>query len=160
MSQELRLRRAARAVLLDPDDRLLLVRFEFPAHVVWATPGGGLDRDETHEQALVRELGEEVGLVAPTLGPVLWERTHVIPFFGGRWDGQVERYFLVRTGRFEPAPRLSWEQLRREYVTAIRWWTLDELRASQETFAPRRLAQLVDQLLRDGPPPAPLDTGV
>jgi ADP-ribose pyrophosphatase YjhB (NUDIX family) len=157
---DLRLRRAARAVVLDPDDRVLLVRFEFPARAVWAAPGGGLDGEETHAQAIVRELAEEVGLAEPVLGPVVWERTHVVPFIGGRWDGQVERFFLVRTPRFEPAPRLSWEELRREYVTAMRWWTVEEIRTSQETFAPRRMAELLAALLRDGPPATPVDAGV
>jgi hypothetical protein len=34
---ELRIRSAARAVLLDPDDRILLVRIEFPAKTVWSS---------------------------------------------------------------------------------------------------------------------------
>ena len=34
-----------------------------------------------------------------------------------RYDGQHERCYLVRTGRFEPAPRFSWEELREEGMT-------------------------------------------
>jgi hypothetical protein len=45
-------------------------------------------------------------------------------------------------------------------VTAIRWWTIDELERSEERFAPRRLAELLRTLLRDGPPPEPVDVGV
>jgi hypothetical protein len=52
------------------------------------------------------------------------------------------------------------EQLASEYVTAIRWWTQEELMASQELFAPQRLPELVVALLRDGPPAEPLDVGV
>ena len=106
---ELRLRQGVRAVVLDPDDRTLLVRFEFPDTTFWATPGGGLEPDESHEQALVRELEEEVGLTDVTLGPLIWTRTHVVPFASGLWDGQTERYFLLRTPRFEPAPRQTAE---------------------------------------------------
>ena len=40
---ELRLREAARAVILDPGGRILLVRFEFPDRSIWACPGGGLE---------------------------------------------------------------------------------------------------------------------
>src|SRR5262245_4011159 len=50
------LRDAVRAVVLDPDDRTLLVRFVFPDHEVWATPGGGVERGEPDEPALRREL--------------------------------------------------------------------------------------------------------
>ncbi len=157
---DLRIREAARAVVLDPDDRILLVRFEFPAKALWALPGGGVERGESHEDALRRELAEEAGLVDAAIGPGIWERLHIVPFIGGRWDGQRERHFLVRAAAFEPAPRLSWEQLNGEYMFAIRWWTLDELERAEEVFAPRRLPELVRDLVVNGPPASPIDVGV
>ena len=156
----MRLRQAARAVVLDPADRILLVRFEFPEAGFWATPGGGVDQGETHEQAIVRELAEEVGLSGFELGRWIWTREHVFPFWDGSWDGQVERYALVRTAAFEPVPRFTPEELAAEFVTGMRWWTQEELAASDELFAPRRLPELVAALLRDGPPGEPLDVGV
>jgi ADP-ribose pyrophosphatase YjhB (NUDIX family) len=153
------LRDAVRGVVLDPDDRVLLVRFELPHRVGWETPGGGVDHGESDEVAIRRELLEESGLEELELGPLVWTRTHVFGF-GGGWDGQVERYFLVRTARFEPAPRLSREQLRAEYVTGVRWWELDELDAAPEEFAPRSLPSLVRDLVENGPPSEPLDVGV
>lgn len=156
----MRLRQAARAVVLDPADRILLVRFQFPARTVWATPGGGIDHGETHEQAIVRELAEEAGLEEVELGPWIWTRTHVFPFESGRWDGQQERYVLVRTPAFEPAPRFTPDELAAEFVTAVRWWTQAELAAAEALFAPRRLPELVAALLRDGPPGEPVDAGV
>lgn len=158
---ELRLRQAARAIVLDPDDeRILLVRFDFPERIVWATPGGGIEDGESDEAALRRELAEEAGLDDFELGPLVWNRTHVVPLEGGRWDGQIERYYLVRTPAFEPAPRLSWDQLRLEAMTAIRWWKLDELEAADPLCAPRRLPALVRELILNGPPPEPVDVGV
>jgi 8-oxo-dGTP diphosphatase len=155
-----RLRQAARAVVLDPAARILLVRFEFPTRAVWATPGGGLNAGETHEQAIVRELEEEAGLTDFELGPWIWTREHVFPFESGLWDGQVERYMLVRTHAFEPAPRFTPDELAAEFVTAVRWWTQAELAAADDLFAPRRLPELVAALLRDGAPAEPVDVGV
>ena len=157
---ELRLREAARAVILDPDGRILLVRFEFPDRSVWACPGGGLEPGESHEAALRRELREEVGLELEELGPCVWTRTHIIPFLDGLWDGQVERFHLVETASFVPSPLLTVEQLRAEFVTDVRWWTPEELAASREIHAPRRLPQLVVDLRERGAPPAPIDAGV
>jgi 8-oxo-dGTP diphosphatase len=155
-----RLRLAARAVVLDGTSAILLVRFDFGDRVVWATPGGGVEDGETDEHALRRELAEEAGLEAFELGPLVWTRTHRLPMGGGRWDGQTERYYVARTARFEPLPRLTWEELRSEGMTAVRWWTLDELETTTELFAPSRLPLLVRDLVRNGPPAEPLDVGV
>lgn len=43
------------------DGRILLVRSRF-SRQEWALPGGGVDRNESYEQAAVREVLEEVGL--------------------------------------------------------------------------------------------------
>jgi 8-oxo-dGTP diphosphatase len=168
----LRIRSAVRAVVIDPARRVLLVRWDFPerpalgfpAMSVWGTPGGGIEPGEDVELALRRELSEELGLDDPPIGPEIWHRRHVIPFLDGRWDGQRDRFFLIETPAFEPAPRLSWEQLRAENLMHMQWWTQEELLAFEPTptvvFAPRRLQGLVSALLADGPPPTPIDTGV
>jgi 8-oxo-dGTP pyrophosphatase MutT (NUDIX family) len=156
---ELRLRSATRAIVLDPSERVLLVCFDFGDRIVWAAPGGGLEEGEADEDAIRRELAEEAGLEGFELGPLVWTRTHHFPLGGGRWDGQTERYYLVRAPSFEPVPRLSWDELRAEGMTDVRWWTLAELEAAEARFAPRRLAILLRELIRHGPPTEPLDVG-
>jgi len=153
------LRPAVRAIVLDPANRILLVRFAFPDKDVWASPGGGLEADETHELAIARELAEESGLREFDLGPSVWTRTHWFPGMAG-WGGQQERHSLVRTAAFEPAPEWTAEELRAEGIVEQRWWTLEELEASKAIFAPRRLPELVRDLVENGPPPEPRDVGV
>lgn len=155
-----RLRLAARALVVDEVDRVLLVRFDFGDRIVWATPGGGIEEGETDDAALRRELREEAGLEGFELGPLVWTRTHRVPLGSGRWDGQTERYYLVRTPAFEPSPLLTWDELRSEGMTAVRWWTMGELEAATTVFAPRRLPLLVRELLLQGPPADPVDVGV
>jgi len=112
---DLRLRIGARAIVVNDDERVLLVMFDFGERgEVWATPGGGIEEGESDEGAVRRELAEEAGMDEFELGPLVWTRTHVVPMGGGRWDGQTERYYLVLTPAFESAPRLSWEDLRAE----------------------------------------------
>jgi 8-oxo-dGTP diphosphatase len=156
----LRIRQAARAVILDPQDRILLVRFEFPDATRWATPGGGIETGETPRQALRRELAEEVGLVDVDIGPVIWTRVHVIPLIGGQFDGQQDTIHLVRAPGDEPTPQMTWAQLNAEHVVELRWWTLSEIEASDAHFAPAGLAVHLAALLRDGPAAVPVDVGV
>lgn len=145
--------------MLDDDDRMLLVHFEFPDWTLWATPGGGVEPGETLEMAIRRELLEEVGLVDVDLGPVIWERTHVFPF--AEFSGQYEKFFLIRTSTSVINPSFSQQELLAERLTASRWWTVQEIReASDELFAPRQLASLMEMLLTEGPPSEVVDTGV
>lgn len=159
-TDHLRIRPAVRALVLDPDHRVLLVRFEFPdAGTRWALPGGGVEPGESDHDALRRELAEELGLHDAEIGPHIWDREHLIPFINGMWDGQRERIHLVRTAAFEPQPSLSWPELHAEYLFEIRWWHLHEL-APGLPFVPMSLHQHLHQLLLDGPPNQPVDVGI
>ena len=149
-----------RALVLDPDERIALVRFDYPDRSVWAAPGGGVEEGEGDAATLARELREELGLeLVEPLGRCVWVRTHVFPM--SEWDGQTERFYLVRTPAFAIRPCLSSEELRAEGVGDVRWWTLEELEAATDVlFAPRRLPTLLRELLRDAPEVEPVDVGV
>ncbi|WP_433858468.1 NUDIX hydrolase [Streptomyces kronopolitis] len=150
-------RQVSRIVLLDPDDRILLLHgFEpaRPSETWWFTPGGGLEGTESHEEAAHRELAEETGITDVVLGPVLWKRSCSFPFDGRRWD-QDEWYYLGRTDR-TATDTGGQTDLERRSVSGLRWWTSQELSASHETVYPTRLAELLRTLLVDGPPSAPV----
>ena len=158
---ELRIRPAARALLLTPSQHILLVRFEFPAGTRWALPGGGLDDGEDHVSALRRELIEEVGLHNPDIGPHIWTREHRIPFINGQWDGQREHIHLVRVPHvFEPQPSLDWDTLNAEYLFELRWWHIDEIAAAQTTFVPSGLHAHVMNIIDDRIPSSPINVEV
>lgn len=155
----MKLRESVRALILDPDDHVLLVHFDWegldPVSGFWANPGGGVEDGESRLAALRRELREEVGLEIDALGPELWTKTALFSMAG--WDGQVDHIHLLRTTRFEPAPHLSRAQLEAEHIHDIRWWSPEELAGSGVTFAPRALPQLMERLRREGIPPAPIE---
>jgi 8-oxo-dGTP pyrophosphatase MutT (NUDIX family) len=143
-------RDAARVVLLDRNDRVFLMRFialERDAGFVWISPGGGLKDGESHEQAAVRELSEEIGLRDAALGPCLWLRTHVFRFAGTLYE-QRERYYLCRIDSHDLGDHLNEDEAERQSITDHRWWSIDEIEASSETFVPRALAVLLRELLR------------
>lgn len=153
---EIRERFAARTVVLTPEHRVLLMKFHFPwrPEDVWITPGGSLEPGETARSAARRELREETGLELAEVGTELWRREHDL----SPYDVPIlqrERYFLVRVEEFEP--RADWLQAgeERDWFRGYRWWPVDDLPDFAEHIAPRRLGELVRQLLRDGPPATP-----
>jgi 8-oxo-dGTP pyrophosphatase MutT (NUDIX family) len=144
-------------VLLDPDDRILLLHgFEpsEPSSTWWFTPGGGVQSGESREQAARRELAEETGITDVRLGPVLWQRSCSFPFDGRRWD-QDEWYYLGRTCETRTGTA-GHTELERRSVAGLRWWTCEELCTTRETVYPTKLAGLLRRLLAEGPPGAPV----
>ena len=158
---ELRIRRAVRAVLLDPADRVLLARFDFPTAVVWALPGGGIEPDEDPVDALRRELAEELGLVGVEIGPHVWSRLHVIPMLNGEWDGQTDQIHLVRTDALHARSRRS-DGSGSTPSTSTSCGGGRSTRCSRRPalFAPRRLGEHLARLLVEGAPAEPIDTGI
>ena len=150
-------RRAARVLLLDDADRLLLfcgVDPHIPDVRFWFTPGGGVEGAESLLDAARRELQEETGCADVELGPPVWTRRSDFDFEGERIR-QDETYFVARVGSWE-VDTAGFTDLEQRAVLWHRWWTLDELRATGETLHPSTLAQHLGDLLRDGPPARPL----
>ena len=151
-------RRSARVLLFDAGRRVLLVRFSYHGRQWWCAPGGGLEDNETHEDAARREVAEETGFELAELGSWVWTREHVFRF-EGRLIRQFERYFLASVPVFEARPvNLGAEEA--AVFSELRWWTLSELEDSFEEFAPADLPKLLSELVEEGPPERPVTVGV
>jgi 8-oxo-dGTP pyrophosphatase MutT (NUDIX family) len=148
---------AARVIMVDPDDAVLLMSGRDPsienAPVFWFTPGGGAGPGEPLEAAARREVYEEVGHALGELGPVVWERSTSFVFDGIGFD-QDESFFVVRTPRFE-ARRVAWTDIEERSTIGWRWWPVSELAASDAEVYPSSLGALVEEWVRIGPPASP-----
>jgi 8-oxo-dGTP pyrophosphatase MutT (NUDIX family) len=143
---------AARVLVIDADDALLLLRGRDPAEpergTWWFTPGGGLDDGETVEGAARRELREETGLDVTDVGPAVFRRTTEFDFEGVHYR-QHESFFCARAARFA-IDDAGWSDVERRSVLGHRWWTHAELEATGETLYPETLARILAAVLTSG----------
>ncbi|HEV7956333.1 MAG: mismatch repair protein MutT [Microbacteriaceae bacterium] len=140
-----RRRLTSRVLVLDEDDRalLFLTKGSVPAQATrWITPGGGVDPGETHHEAACRELFEETGMVADDLGDPIWSYDFSVDYTGGDHDTGHAEYFLLRTIAFTPS-QLNWTQSEHLDVLEHRWWTLEELRRTEDPYDPVCLPDLI-----------------
>ncbi len=101
------------AAVVERDDAFLLTRRAADAHLAgrWEFPGGKREPGETGEQALAREIREELGCEAD-IGALLLTTEHAYP------EVHVRLEFFAVTLRDEPEPQLG---------QAMRWVPRREL---------------------------------
>lgn len=157
---------AARVVLLDPEDRVLLLLSSDPARPGsgrwWELPGGGIEPGETSDVAAARELHEETGIEAVEMSPCVW-RQHAVFSFAG-YDFDQHEYVHVARCRagveYRPAGLEALEALA---FHGARWWGCGELPAMLSAggrLTPPWLPEQLGMLLAAGAwPVEPIDMG-
>ena len=154
----LRRRASSRLLVIDPETRVLLLNFRFTTSsgelkAFWATPGGGLEDNETFEEAAKRELFEETGIDAP-IGPQVARRDSVYELPDGETVRADERFFVVLTAHTTLCDRRQ-SDLEQAVIIDHRWWGIDEISSSAEKIYPADLSEIlqaVDVLPTPGPP--------
>ena len=140
--QALRLRRAARIIVLDREARTLMFRFDVPGRApFWVTAGGECEPQESFAEAARRELLEETGIRADP-GPEIARLTPQFVTVEGEPVQADERYFLVRVDHPVIDTRRH-TALEQQVMTSHRWFTLTELADWPEAVFPQELAAII-----------------
>ncbi len=158
-------RDAARVVVLDPEQRVLLFEGVDPARpgeAFWFTPGGGVEPDEDPTEAACRELGQETGMVVgkPGIGELegpQWVRDVMFDHEGITYAAR-EVFFVLHV---DPVPTVDvsgFTEQEGRSVRRHRWWTRTELATTVDVVYPRQLADLLGDpgSLTPADPPVPI----
>lgn len=143
----MRERKAARLLVVNPAGHILLFCFHYTHDALagtrhWATPGGGVEEGETFQQAAIRELREETGMVVAAVGEPLDERRFPLLMPDGETVLAIEQYFLVSV-QDTVLSQDEWTDHEREVMTDHHWWSVAELNATDETVWPKDLVELL-----------------
>lgn len=136
-ARQARKRVAADVLIRDESGRVLLVDPTYKEG--WDLPGGMVEANESPRSGVLRELGEELGLV-PTLG-----RPLVIEWVGahGPWDDQV--VFVFDGGVFCEV-EVAAIRIRDPEIGAWGFFDVDDARIEMREHIGRRLRTAVDAL--------------
>jgi len=141
-----------RVLCVDPDQRVLLLRWRDPAtgtHI-WEPPGGGIKAGEEPLAAARRELREEAGLSEVPIG----ERFVVVPrklhWNGVDFEGEEAFFLCLLTSAPEIRPG-GLDQHEVEQLQGHRWVPWNALDRLPDPVEPPQLLQVLADLAPDGP---------
>lgn len=139
-------RQRASAVIIK-DDRILLIRRVKPEREYFIFPGGGIDEGETPEEALRREVKEELCLDVKKCRFLFSIENPGVPAFATVHTGnRNEHYFLVED--YAGTPEIGGPEKERttpENQYHIAWFTTDEF-ATLPTIFPREGVEKIKEL--------------
>ncbi|WP_314138678.1 NUDIX domain-containing protein [Buttiauxella noackiae] len=148
-----RTRPSSRLLILNNSGAVLLFRFShrddaLEGKVYWATPRGGLESGESFEQAAIRELREETGLVRLECGPRVAQRTFTMQLPSGETVKADERFYVINASENELS-QAGWSENEKRVISQQKWWTQSELLETGEVIFPEGLTTILEDLVDD-----------
>lgn len=142
-------RNSSRAVILNRNHEVLLYKFiqdEIQGDVAWwVFPGGGLEGTESFEEALIREIQEEIGIAINAPIKWIWQRDILL---NGKQGALLshERFYLchldieTNLDHFTDHEKKTFQQ--------YKWFSLDELKSFSEHISVSQAYELIEAIIQ------------
>ena len=149
MNNAAKIRKSSRAIVLNKDNQIFLFQYKFDyladKKAIWITPGGSLEEGESFEDALKRELFEELGVQITESCPEVYYRNPIYTLKNGEKIQSVEKFFLVivaeRTFSF-----VNWTESEKKRMLTGKWWSVEEIQQSEDEFFSKDIIRILTEI--------------
>ena len=145
----MRIRKSSRAIVLNKDNQIFLFQYHFDylaeSKSIWITPGGSLEERESFEDALKRELFEELGVLWDKDCMEIYYRNPQYTLNTGEVVQSIEKFFLVRMEE-EQFSYANWTESEKQRMLCGRWWSVEEIRQSEDEFFTGDIIRVLTEL--------------
>lgn len=159
------IRNTVRLLLFNDNNELLLMRVEsFDIATptgkrnerFWCTLGGQIESGESLHDAALRELYEEAGIKAHEveLGPVVWINELDL-IIHGKPTSLYQQFIVARTSQTTVCLDNATPE-EQDVVKELRWFSLEQIKANNETIFPTFLADYLPSIIAGQHPQKPL----
>lgn len=158
-------RKSVKALLIDKANQLLLIHIDDPKITnvegkyhgsFWTLVGGGIETNESLEEAAIREIYEETGMrfTQSDLGPVVWYGS--LDLLWNRQRVRIEQTYLVVKTKTNNVHLKNLVQTEKEVVQELRWFSVKDLQSCKEVIYPVTLIDHIEDILLGKYPIRPL----
>lgn len=123
----------------------------------WFLPGGKIEANESHTDAIYRELQEETGLQKHNLaiGPLVWQGT--VNLLKNDQPLAIRQFFFVVYTNAESLQFSQLDSWETSHLKNISWFSLEDIKNSNETIYPIGLSELLPDILAKRFPQQPIE---
>lgn len=145
----MKVRKSARAIVINSKNQIFLFQYMFDYlednKVIWITPGGSREEGESFEDALKRELFEELGMKITNNCPEVYYRNPIYTLKSGEKVQSVEKFFLVALVE-DSFSFDHWTESEKKRMLAGKWWSVEEIEKSEDEFFTKDILRITTEL--------------